>query len=51
MRPALIDHSQDLIDEPAIIIGSGSLSGDAIGLAWIAGSDAIHDASERARIE
>jgi hypothetical protein len=28
IRPALLDHAQDLIDEPAIIAGSGSLSGD-----------------------
>jgi hypothetical protein len=51
MRPALIDHSKDLIDEPSIIAGSAALSGNAIGLAGISRSEAIHDSTKWARIE
>jgi hypothetical protein len=51
IRPALIDHAEQLIDEPSIIAGSGSLSGDAVWLARIARDDAIQQSTPASAVE
>ena len=51
MRPALVDDAEQLVDEPAIVVGTAPPSGDAVGLAWIARSDAINDATPRSSVE
>jgi hypothetical protein len=50
-RPALVDDAKDLVDKEAIVGGAGSLSGDAVGLARVARSDAIHDSAPRSSVE
>src|SRR6266446_4293797 len=51
IRPALADDPQHLVDEEAVVVGSEPLSGDAVGLAWIARSDAMNDAAPRSSVE
>ncbi|AJP72291.1 hypothetical protein TS85_11575 [Sphingomonas hengshuiensis] len=50
-RPALGDDAEYLFDEETIVVGASALSGDAVGLAWIAGSDAMNAATPRSSIE
>lgn len=50
-RPAPGDDAQHLIDEEAFVGCAKSLSGDAVGLAGIAGSDAMNASTPRVRVE
>jgi hypothetical protein len=50
-RPHARDDADELVDKPSVIRGSTSSAGDAVGLAWISRSDAIHHATPRVRVE
>lgn len=50
-RPALVDDAEQLVDEPAVVVLPASPSGDAVGLAGVARSDAINDATPRSSVE
>lgn len=50
-RPALIDDADNLVDKEAIVEHSQPLSGDAVSLAWISGSDAMNAATPRSSVE
>ena len=51
MRPNGLDDADDLLGEPAVIALALTSPGDAVGLAGIAGSDAMNDATPRSRVE
>lgn len=51
MRPALIDDAQHLIGEEAVVVGAAALAGDAVGLAGIAGSDAMNATTPCSSVE
>jgi hypothetical protein len=51
LRPALRDDANDLIKQEAVVSLPLPLSGDRVGLARIAASDAIHDATPRSSVE
>jgi hypothetical protein len=51
IRPALIGDADNLGGEEAGACGSEPLSGDAVFLAWISGSDAMNAVAERSRVE
>lgn len=50
-RPALIDDAENLIDEEPIVEYPKTLSGDAVSLAGITGSDAMNSATPRSSVE
>lgn len=50
-RPALGDDAEDLVDEESIVVAAAALSGDAVGLAGISGSDAMNAATPSSSIE
>jgi hypothetical protein len=51
IRPALVGDADDLGGEEARAGGAEALSGDAVLLAWISGSDAMNAAEERSSVE
>lgn len=51
IRPALVDEAEEMPDEPAIVGVAQASSGDAIGLAGVAASDAMNDATPRSSVE
>lgn len=51
MRPRAVDDAENLVDEPAFVSGSKSAAGDAVWLARVSRSDAIHDATPWSRVE
>ena len=50
-RPALGHDAQDLVDEEPLVVGAAALSGDAVGLAGISGSDAMNAAAPRSSVK
>lgn len=51
IRPAFLDDAKHLVDEESVVLGSEPLAGDAVGLAGIAGSDAMNAATPRSSVE
>jgi len=51
IRPHFLDDPQQLVDEPPIVVLAPPPSGDAVRLARVARSDAIHDATPRSAVE
>jgi hypothetical protein len=51
MRPYPLHDGEDALDEPSVVVFSEALSGEAVGLARVARSDAIHDSTPRSRVE
>jgi hypothetical protein len=50
-RPALVDDAKHLVDEEPLVGGAEPLSGDAVGLAGISGSDAMNAATPWSSVE
>lgn len=51
MRPNLVDDAEDVVEQPAVVVLAALLSGDAVWLARVARSEAIHDSTPRAAVE
>jgi hypothetical protein len=50
-RPCAVDDAQHLVDEETFVVGAEPLAGIAVGLAGIAGSDAMNASTPRVRVE
>jgi hypothetical protein len=50
-RPCAVDDAQHLVDEKALVVGAEPFPGDAVGLAGIAGSDAMNASTPWFRVE
>lgn len=50
-RPHAVDDADDVVEQPAVVVGAEHGPGEAVGLAGVSRSDAIHDATPWARIE
>jgi hypothetical protein len=51
IRPHAVNDADDVIEQPAGIVGAPLWAGQAVGLARVTRSDAIHDATPWARVE
>lgn len=49
--PAVIKHPEESVDEPAVVGRTALFAGNAVGLAWVARSDAMNEATPRSSVE
>jgi predicted RNA-binding protein with PUA domain len=51
ISPAVVEDAQDMVEQPAVVVGAAPLAGVAVGLAEVAARDAMNRSAPASSVE